>query len=92
MVSPWLTQPGKAGTSAQKPPSSASCTTILTFIGSASRNSRAPLRLRLARLARGSLFSREAGRVQFRHVGASTRPSPVRVRRVPQAVAEEVEG
>jgi YD repeat-containing protein len=32
MVSPWLTQPGRAGTSAQKPPSSASCTTILTFI------------------------------------------------------------
>lgn len=27
MLSPWLTQPSKAGTSTQKPPSSASCTT-----------------------------------------------------------------
>src|ERR1043166_9682193 len=32
MLSPWLAQPGMAGTSAQKPPSSASCTTILIFI------------------------------------------------------------
>ena len=32
MVSPWDAQPGMAGTSAQKPPSSAACTTTLTFI------------------------------------------------------------
>src|SRR5579863_4335457 len=32
MVSPWVAQPGMAGTSAQKPPSSASCTTTLIFI------------------------------------------------------------
>src|SRR4030088_1490106 len=31
-VSPWVAQPGIAGTSAQKPPSSASCTTIFIFI------------------------------------------------------------
>src|SRR5215204_6529061 len=30
-VSPWVAQPGMAGTSAQKPPSSASCTTTLIF-------------------------------------------------------------
>src|SRR5712675_1250835 len=32
MLSPCVAQPGIAGTSAQKPPSSASCTTILIFI------------------------------------------------------------
>src|SRR5450432_2434770 len=32
MLSPCVAQPGMAGTSAQKPPSSASCTTILIFI------------------------------------------------------------
>jgi len=32
MVSPWVAQPGMAGTSAQKPPSSASCTTTLIFM------------------------------------------------------------
>src|SRR6266478_6839919 len=32
MVSPCVAQPGMAGTSAQKPPSSAECTTILIFI------------------------------------------------------------
>src|SRR5271165_3968718 len=31
-VSPCVAQPGRAGTSAQYPPSSASCTTTLTFI------------------------------------------------------------
>src|SRR5215216_1987792 len=31
MLSPCVAQPGIAGTSAQKPPSSASCTTILIF-------------------------------------------------------------
>src|SRR3954453_11273135 len=30
--SPWLAQPGMAGTSAQKPPSSASCTITLIFM------------------------------------------------------------
>src|ERR1700730_13656452 len=32
MVSPCVAQPGMAGTSAQKPPSSASCTTTLIFM------------------------------------------------------------
>src|SRR5690348_8993662 len=32
MVSPCVAQPGMAGTSAQKPPSSASCTTALIFM------------------------------------------------------------
>jgi hypothetical protein len=31
-VSPWVKQPGRAGTSAQKPPSSASWTITLTLI------------------------------------------------------------
>src|SRR6267142_772204 len=41
MLSPWVAQPGMAGTSAQKPPSSASCTTILIFILISEADSRA---------------------------------------------------
>jgi hypothetical protein len=55
MVSPWLAQPGSAGTSAQKPPSSALCTTILTFI-CAPPSLRSGARLRFQR--QRALFAR----------------------------------
>src|SRR5690242_2874448 len=42
MVSPWLAQPGMAGTSPQKPPSSASCTMTLIFMAAL------PVRLNVA--------------------------------------------